>query len=93
MQECIEPTTTLQRPWLITVHTDSRVLVLVLRDQDQDFEDQDQDQDFEAQDQDQDFESQDQDQDFKKRTRAHSRPRPWSRGQQDWFSVSFICII
>ena len=49
------PTTTLQRPWLITVHIDSRVLVLVLRDQD--FEAQDQD--FEAQDQ--DFESQDQD--------------------------------
>ena len=75
MQECIEPTTTLQRPWLITVHIDSRVLVLVLRDQDQDFEaqDQDQDQDFESQDQDQDqdFWSQDQnqDQDFKPRPR------------------------
>ena len=59
------------------------------QDQDQDFEaqDQDQDQDFESQDQDQDqdFWSQDQDQDFKKRTRAHSRPRPWSRGQQDCY--------
>ena len=40
-------------------------MVLVLKNQDQDFEpqDQDQDQDFEPQDQDQDFYSQDQDQD------------------------------